>query len=193
MSTTFTNTASTNSSSVNAPALNIGFLLDGKWHTDGEPVEIRSPGTGQACWHHLSRIRKTCGSCHRGLCSRIRRHPQTRRLRTAESIALHLGRNRKTSRRTGPHHGAGSGQAAEGVSRRSRSRDLHVRRCRRRSGARWRRVPAAGLASLDRGPLGNCAEISARADCRDHSFQLSHQSCSSQTRSSDRGGLHHHP
>jgi acyl-CoA reductase-like NAD-dependent aldehyde dehydrogenase len=37
MGTTFTNTAS----------LDVGFLLDGKWHTDGEPVEIYSPGTGQ--------------------------------------------------------------------------------------------------------------------------------------------------
>src|SRR5277367_4763531 len=46
MSTTFTNTA-TNSSSENATALNVGFLLDGKWRTDGEPIEIRSPGTGQ--------------------------------------------------------------------------------------------------------------------------------------------------
>jgi acyl-CoA reductase-like NAD-dependent aldehyde dehydrogenase len=37
MTTTFTNTTS----------LDVGFLLDGKWHTDGEPIEIRSPGTGQ--------------------------------------------------------------------------------------------------------------------------------------------------
>jgi acyl-CoA reductase-like NAD-dependent aldehyde dehydrogenase len=37
MSTTFKNVAS----------LDVGFLLDGKWHTDGEPVEIYSPGTGQ--------------------------------------------------------------------------------------------------------------------------------------------------
>jgi glyceraldehyde-3-phosphate dehydrogenase (NADP+) len=37
MSTTFKNNA----------ALDVGFLLDGKWHTDGEPVEIYSPGTGQ--------------------------------------------------------------------------------------------------------------------------------------------------
>src|SRR5882757_3327653 len=37
MSTTFTNTTS----------LDVGFLLDGKWHKDGEPIEIRSPGTGQ--------------------------------------------------------------------------------------------------------------------------------------------------
>jgi acyl-CoA reductase-like NAD-dependent aldehyde dehydrogenase len=42
MSTTFTNTTPTNTS-----ALNVGFLVDGKWQTDGEPVEIRSPGTGQ--------------------------------------------------------------------------------------------------------------------------------------------------
>jgi acyl-CoA reductase-like NAD-dependent aldehyde dehydrogenase len=27
-------------------ALDVGFLLDGRWHTDGEPIEIRSPGTG---------------------------------------------------------------------------------------------------------------------------------------------------
>jgi acyl-CoA reductase-like NAD-dependent aldehyde dehydrogenase len=47
MSTTFTNTASTNSSTINATPLDMGFLLDGKWHTDGEPIEIRSPGTGQ--------------------------------------------------------------------------------------------------------------------------------------------------
>ncbi len=37
MGTTFTNTA----------ALDVGFLLDGKWHTDGEPIEIYSPGTSQ--------------------------------------------------------------------------------------------------------------------------------------------------
>jgi acyl-CoA reductase-like NAD-dependent aldehyde dehydrogenase len=37
MSTTVTNTTS----------LDVGFLLDGKWHTDGEPIEIHSPGTGQ--------------------------------------------------------------------------------------------------------------------------------------------------
>lgn len=37
MSTTFTNTTS----------LDVGFFLDGQWHTDGEPIEIRSPGTGQ--------------------------------------------------------------------------------------------------------------------------------------------------
>ncbi len=37
MSTTFTNTT----------ALDIGFLLDGKWCTDGEPIEIQSPGSGQ--------------------------------------------------------------------------------------------------------------------------------------------------
>jgi acyl-CoA reductase-like NAD-dependent aldehyde dehydrogenase len=37
MSTTFTNKTS----------LDVGFLLDGQWHTDGEPIEIRSPGTGQ--------------------------------------------------------------------------------------------------------------------------------------------------
>jgi acyl-CoA reductase-like NAD-dependent aldehyde dehydrogenase len=37
MSTTFTNTTT----------LDMGFLLDGKWLTDGEPVEIQSPGTGQ--------------------------------------------------------------------------------------------------------------------------------------------------
>ncbi|HVS74715.1 MAG TPA: aldehyde dehydrogenase family protein, partial [Candidatus Acidoferrales bacterium] len=24
-----------------------GFLLDGKWHLDGEHIEVRSPGTGQ--------------------------------------------------------------------------------------------------------------------------------------------------
>src|SRR6202047_1867628 len=37
MSTTFTNTTT----------LDMGFLLDGKWLTDGEPIEIQSPGTGQ--------------------------------------------------------------------------------------------------------------------------------------------------
>jgi acyl-CoA reductase-like NAD-dependent aldehyde dehydrogenase len=42
MSTTYTNTTPTNAS-----ALIVGFLVDGKWQTDGEPVEIRSPGTGQ--------------------------------------------------------------------------------------------------------------------------------------------------
>src|SRR5271163_3901946 len=47
MSTTVTNTPSTSSSSGNATPLDVGFLLDGKWHTDGEPIEIRSPGTVQ--------------------------------------------------------------------------------------------------------------------------------------------------
>jgi acyl-CoA reductase-like NAD-dependent aldehyde dehydrogenase len=42
MSTTFKNTTPLNTS-----ALNVGFLVDGKWQTDGEPVEIHSPGTGQ--------------------------------------------------------------------------------------------------------------------------------------------------
>jgi acyl-CoA reductase-like NAD-dependent aldehyde dehydrogenase len=42
MSTTFTNTTPTNT-----PTLDVGFLIDGKWQTDGEPIEIRSPGTGQ--------------------------------------------------------------------------------------------------------------------------------------------------
>ena len=42
MSTTFTNTTPTNTS-----ALNVGFLVDGKWQKDGEPVEIHSPGTGR--------------------------------------------------------------------------------------------------------------------------------------------------
>jgi acyl-CoA reductase-like NAD-dependent aldehyde dehydrogenase len=42
MSTTFTNTTPTNTS-----ALDVGFLVDGKWQTDGEAIEIRSPGTGQ--------------------------------------------------------------------------------------------------------------------------------------------------
>jgi acyl-CoA reductase-like NAD-dependent aldehyde dehydrogenase len=37
MTTTFTNTT----------ALDVGFLLDGKWHKDGEPVEIHSPGSGR--------------------------------------------------------------------------------------------------------------------------------------------------
>jgi acyl-CoA reductase-like NAD-dependent aldehyde dehydrogenase len=27
--------------------LELGFLLNGKWHSDGEPIEIHSPGTGQ--------------------------------------------------------------------------------------------------------------------------------------------------
>ena len=68
MSTTFTNTSSTNSSSIKANALDVGFLLDGKWHTDGEPIEIRSPGTGQVGWRSLaSRICKTCGAGYRGL------------------------------------------------------------------------------------------------------------------------------
>jgi len=31
----------------NTTSLDVGFLLDGKWHKDGEPIEIRSPGTGQ--------------------------------------------------------------------------------------------------------------------------------------------------
>jgi acyl-CoA reductase-like NAD-dependent aldehyde dehydrogenase len=42
MSSTFTNTPSTNLS-----ALDQGFLVDGKWQKDGEPVEIHSPGTGR--------------------------------------------------------------------------------------------------------------------------------------------------
>jgi acyl-CoA reductase-like NAD-dependent aldehyde dehydrogenase len=42
MSTTFTNATPTNT-----PTLDVGFLIDGKWQTDGEPIEIRSPGTGQ--------------------------------------------------------------------------------------------------------------------------------------------------
>src|SRR5882724_8512385 len=42
MSTTFTN-----ATPANTPALDVGFLVDGKWQTDGEPVEIRSPGTGE--------------------------------------------------------------------------------------------------------------------------------------------------
>ncbi len=42
MSTTFTNATPTNT-----PTLDVGFLVDGKWQTDGEPIEIRSPGTGQ--------------------------------------------------------------------------------------------------------------------------------------------------
>lgn len=37
MSTTFTNKTS----------LDVGFLLDGQWHTNGEAIEIRSPGTGK--------------------------------------------------------------------------------------------------------------------------------------------------
>jgi acyl-CoA reductase-like NAD-dependent aldehyde dehydrogenase len=42
MSTTFTN-----ATPANTPALDVGFFVDGKWQTDGEPVEIRSPGTGE--------------------------------------------------------------------------------------------------------------------------------------------------
>jgi acyl-CoA reductase-like NAD-dependent aldehyde dehydrogenase len=42
MSTTFTDATPTNT-----PTLDVGFLIDGKWQTDGEPIEIRSPGTGQ--------------------------------------------------------------------------------------------------------------------------------------------------
>src|SRR5574340_495619 len=32
---------------VTAEALDLGFFLDGKWRTDGQRVEIYSPGTGQ--------------------------------------------------------------------------------------------------------------------------------------------------
>jgi acyl-CoA reductase-like NAD-dependent aldehyde dehydrogenase len=42
MSTTITNTTATNTT-----ARDVGFLLDGNWHTDGEPIQILSPGTGQ--------------------------------------------------------------------------------------------------------------------------------------------------
>jgi acyl-CoA reductase-like NAD-dependent aldehyde dehydrogenase len=46
-SDTFMSTTITNTTAANTTARDVGFLLDGKWHTDGEPIQILSPGTGQ--------------------------------------------------------------------------------------------------------------------------------------------------
>jgi acyl-CoA reductase-like NAD-dependent aldehyde dehydrogenase len=75
-----------------------GFLLDGKWHTEGERIEVRSPGTGELAG---TTHRATAAHAEAAIAAAVRAFETTRRLggyerqRVLREVAQGIEKNRE--------------------------------------------------------------------------------------------------
>src|ERR1700685_3035441 len=58
-------------------SFDFGFLLDGKWHTSGERIEIRSPGTHQLVG---TTVRATSAHAEAAIAAAVRAFETTRKM-----------------------------------------------------------------------------------------------------------------
>ena len=173
------------------PVATHGFLLDGKWIEEGDPVEIRAPYDGSVVGRVFQGRREHAEAAIAAAVKAFgttRRLPAFERQRVLRRVAESIAQRKEEFAHTLAQEAGKPIKAARSEVERSiftftvaaRGEHAHL----------WR-VSAARLAGIHHRTLGNCASLPSGADCRDHAVQFSAQPGCAQSRPRDCEWMHH--